>query len=125
MTVFCLAAGGALGAVCRYLLGQYFTRFQKQVPFPISMLLVNIIGSLGLGLFFGLRYQGVLEGAYTDPWYLFAGIGFFGAFTTFSTFSMEAFQLLEQRKYRALFSYTGVSTAGAFLCFILGWWIGG
>ncbi|MFZ4452856.1 fluoride efflux transporter FluC [Salibacterium aidingense] len=125
MTALCLTAGGALGAICRYLLGKWFGRFQSTIPFPIPMLFVNIAGSFGLGLFFGGFYGGIPAEAYTDPWFLFGGVGFFGAFTTFSTFSMEAFHLLEKREYPTLLIYTGLSVGGAFLSFGTGLWIGG
>ncbi|SFL48636.1 fluoride efflux transporter CrcB [Salibacterium qingdaonense] len=125
MTVIGLTIGGGLGAIFRYLAGMFFARFQKGVPFPVSMLLVNVIGSFSLGLLTAFRFEPFGEAAAQDSWFLFAGIGFFGAFTTFSTFSVEAFQLLEQRNYRAFCLYTGLSTAGAFLCFALGWQLGG
>ncbi|SDI16409.1 fluoride efflux transporter CrcB [Alteribacillus bidgolensis] len=115
-----LTIGGASGAICRYLLGKFMTKFQSNISFPIGMVTVNIIGSLGLGLFFGLVYGEIPLGAYEEPLFALFGIGFFGAFTTFSTFSMETIQLLEKRKYKPLIYYVFLSFTGSLIFFIIG-----
>ncbi|WP_246031515.1 fluoride efflux transporter CrcB [Salibacterium salarium] len=130
MTAIYLTIGGAVGAVCRYLLGVFMARFQAKFTIPIGMLTVNIIGSLGLGIFFGAMYGNIPTGLYNDALYVLLGIGFFGAFTTFSTFSMESFHLLEKRQYKPFFIYTGISVVGAIFCFVIGFfvfqsWMGG
>ncbi|TYR79035.1 fluoride efflux transporter CrcB [Priestia megaterium] len=120
MSVFCLALGGALGAVCRYLLGVKITKKFPHPPFPIAMLIVNIIGSLGLGIFYGVYYHEIPKGAYDDLIFLTIGIGFFGAFTTFSTFSIEAVQLLRRRSYKQLVFYISCSVVGTIGLFLIG-----
>ncbi|RSL33058.1 fluoride efflux transporter CrcB [Salibacterium salarium] len=116
-----LTIGGAMGAVFRYVAGMILSRFQSNVTFPIGMLTVNIIGSLGLGIFFGAVYGGIPAADVSDdPLYVMLAFGFFGAFTTFSTFSMESFHLLEKRQFKTLFSYIGLSVTGAVLCFVIG-----
>ncbi|WP_100398125.1 fluoride efflux transporter CrcB [Bacillus sp. FJAT-44742] len=124
MNLFLLSAGGAIGAISRYLLGKVIMKQFPSPPFPLAMLVVNILGSLGLGLFFGIYFGGIPLGAYEDPYFLAIGIGFFGAFTTFSTFSVEAFTLLENRKLKALFIYTSLSVAGSIITFALAYYIG-
>ncbi|SDH92568.1 CrcB protein [Alteribacillus persepolensis] len=120
MTSFFFVAGGAAGAVCRYFAGKWISSLPVKTSFPIGMLAVNVIGSFGLGLFLGSVYGGIPLGAYEDQLYLFVAIGFFGAFTTFSTFSMETIQLLEKKQYVPLFVYVFLSVAGSLSAFLLG-----
>ena len=75
--------GGAIGAIGRYAVGQ----FVEGDRFPLSTFLVNVIGSFVLGLVtFANAGESVL---------LFVGVGVCGAFTTFSTFSVDTIRLLE------------------------------
>lgn len=114
-----LMIGGAFGAVCRYLIGKWIDRTFPETSFPSAMLTVNILGSAGLGLFLALFYGYVPGDAYDDPLFLTAVVGFFGAFTTFSTFSMESFRLIEQKAYKALFLYITLNVIGSFAAFLL------
>ncbi|MFB4165254.1 fluoride efflux transporter CrcB [Alteribacillus sp. JSM 102045] len=120
MIAMYLTIGGAAGAICRYLLGKFMVKFQSHFTFPIGMLTVNISGALGLGLFFGLTYGEIPLGTYEEPSFALIGIGFFGAFTTFSTFSMETIQLLEQHKYKPLVYYILLSLGGSLVFFLIG-----
>jgi len=61
--------------------------------FPFGTLLVNILGSFVIGLLYGLL---LTEQISPNPWRIFIGIGVLGAFTTFSTFSMDTVLLLQQ-----------------------------
>ncbi|MDZ7904120.1 MAG: fluoride efflux transporter CrcB [Rheinheimera sp.] len=61
--------------------------------FPFGTLLVNILGSFAIGLLYGLL---ITEQLAPNPWRIFIGIGILGAFTTFSTFSMDTVLLLQQ-----------------------------
>lgn len=86
-----IAAGGAVGAVLRYLvsIGTYglFGR-----GFPFGTLAVNVLGSLVIGIVYVLLVERVAEAA---AYRALLMIGVLGAFTTFSTFSLETLQLLE------------------------------
>ncbi|GAE30867.1 fluoride efflux transporter CrcB [Halalkalibacter hemicellulosilyticus] len=120
MNLILLAISGALGAISRYLVGLYMMERFPNPPIPIAMLCVNTIGSFGLGFFFSFYFSQLPIGAYEDPYYLFIGIGFFGAFTTFSTYSVEAMQLYKQKKWKELVLYVSFSIFGSILFFLIG-----
>lgn len=92
--VLWVALGGALGAVARYWLSGWISRWTSASPFPWGTLGVNVLGSFALGLLIALGAEGrLLLSPHTRTLW---GLGFLGAFTTFSTFSfetMEAFRL--------------------------------
>ncbi|NJL29597.1 MAG: fluoride efflux transporter CrcB [Thermoanaerobaculia bacterium] len=87
-----VAAGGALGAVARYLASGWVARLSHESPFPYGTLAVNVVGSLLLGFLLGAGS----EGRFLVPPALrvFLGVGLLGAFTTFSTFSFETLEAL-------------------------------
>lgn len=87
-----LVVGGGLGAGARYLVDGAVMRGRKDA-FPLGILVVNVVGSLILGVLTGL-------GAAVAPsWMAILGIGVLGGFTTFSTVSVET-ALLAQRGRR-------------------------
>ncbi|MFT6925560.1 MAG: CrcB protein [Psychromonas sp.] len=87
-----VASGGAFGATLRYLIGMgVISLFGK--GFPFATLSVNIIGSLIMGCIFQLVQQETIA---ASPWWPLVGVGFLGALTTFSTFSMDNLLLLQQ-----------------------------
>ncbi len=85
-----IGLGGFLGAISRYLVAGWVQDLSQSVHFPYGTLAVNIIGSFLLG--FLVRYA-FLYGAFSPETRLLIFIGFLGAFTTFSTFSNETFNL--------------------------------
>ncbi|NMP15384.1 fluoride efflux transporter CrcB [Thalassotalea sp. Y01] len=87
-----VAAGGALGASLRFFISEIVLIWLGK-GFPFATLIVNITGSLIMGVLYGLIEQGVIEVAIYRT---LVGIGFLGAFTTFSTFSLDTVLLLQQ-----------------------------
>ncbi|TMW70473.1 fluoride efflux transporter CrcB [Alteribacter natronophilus] len=125
MEILITAFGGGAGAVSRFMLGAKIQERWPEPPIPVAMMIVNILGSIGLGIFFGAMFEGIPIYEYHNPWFLLLGIGFFGAFTTFSTFSVEAVTLLERRKYKQAGIYIMLSIGGSLAGFIIGiyWFI--
>ncbi|MDO3409023.1 fluoride efflux transporter CrcB [Saccharibacillus sp. CPCC 101409] len=100
-----VAVGGVLGALLRYALG---LAIPHAGGFPLPTLLINWSGCLFLGLFFTLA----LDAERISPaWRLGIGTGFTGAFTTFSTFSVETLELLRQGNTGEALLYAGLSLA--------------
>lgn len=81
-----VAGGGAAGALCRHLISTKCS-LRLGTAFPYGTLLVNVLGSLLMGLLGGCWER---WGLFPVPG-LLIGSGFLGALTTFSTFSMDTF----------------------------------
>ena len=86
-----IAAGGAIGAVMRYLASTGLHSVMGRA-FPYGTLAVNVSGSFAMGLAFVLLLEKMDVGV---EWRMGLTIGLLGAFTTFSTFSIETLNLIE------------------------------
>lgn len=104
-SIFLVGAGGFLGAVARYLLGKYIYRLWKR-DFPLGTFIINVIGSFLLGL---VVFHPFLVRTLSKEISLGIGIGFLGAFTTFSTLEYETLQLLERRNTVTAVIYVALS----------------
>lgn len=85
-----ISIGAILGANLRYLVGLWAAQ-RLGAGFPFGTLLVNVIGCLIIGVFYGLGENRI---TITPELRFFFTIGFLGAFTTFSTFGYETTSLL-------------------------------
>jgi|SRR5690606_32729820 len=97
--------GGFLGANARYLLSLYINqRFQTIIgrPFPLGTAFVNVSGSFLLAIF--LVYVTKRLG-FPDNVKLLMGTGFFGAYTTFSTYANESIELINNGHWLTGLSY--------------------
>ena len=91
MNILAVGFGGALGAVCRYLLGQVIPKLGS--GFPLATFAVNLLGCFAIGLVVGIAGRNTD----IDPrLVLFLQTGICGGFTTFSTFSLESLTLIEE-----------------------------
>ena len=105
MNLLLVVLGGGIGAGSRYLLGGWLNG-QLGNGFPWGTFAVNALGSLMIGLVFGLAQRGSLPPATT----LFLAVGVLGGFTTFSAFSYETMRLLANGNVGASF----LNVAGQF-----------
>ena len=94
-TILLIGSGGFIGTLLRYFISKYFV-FNISQDFPWPTLLINIIGSLLLGMLWGLEERGNF---FSEEIFLMLTIGLCGGFTTFSTFSGESFQLLKNNQF--------------------------
>lgn len=89
--VFAIALGGAVGALLRFWMSTWvYARLGN--GFPYGTLVVNVLGSLIMGVLYVLLVERLSLGVF---WRAVGLIGLVGAFTTFSTFSIETFNLIE------------------------------
>ncbi|MFY8349507.1 fluoride efflux transporter CrcB [Pseudoalteromonas sp. SSM20] len=90
-----VAMGGATGACLRYFISESMIKLLGK-GFPFATLTVNILGSLMLGVLYGLLEKELIV---VNPAKSLIGIGFLGALTTFSTFSLDTLLLLQQGQW--------------------------
>lgn len=103
MTTLQVAAGGAIGAALRFLVGVGMLKVTGP-GFPLGVLSVNILGSFAMGLF--VVFAAKTSNTHLSP---FVMTGILGGFTTFSAFSLEAYTLFERGQTAAAASYVGAS----------------
>ncbi|MEO6945929.1 MAG: fluoride efflux transporter CrcB [Nitrobacter sp.] len=99
--ILAVAAGGSLGSVARYLVAIGFGRLLGS-KFPWGTLFINVSGSFLIGLFVGLF---AIRWDLPQAARIFLTVGIFGGYTTFSTFSVDAFYLIERGETLAASSY--------------------
>ena len=128
MQIFVIALGGAFGAVLRYWMSGFIQSRQNMdsvtMHFPLGVLVVNVIGSLLIGLLFVVIDQRFDNNEVVRGLLL---TGLLGGFTTFSTFSLETVLLLQYGLWaKALLNIIGsliLCIAAAYVGLMLGRWI--
>jgi fluoride exporter len=120
LLVDCLfvGAGGALGTVSRYL----FSLLPIEAPggLPLTTLLINCLGAFVLGTIMALVS---CTGGIDARLLLFLKVGVCGGFTTFSTFSLESAQLLQNNSYPMAIAYVVASVVVCIICIFASQWI--
>ena len=112
MKILLVAAGGAFGAVARYLINISPVGTFLQ-PFPFQTFIINVTGSFLIGfLLVKLEMNEMMK--------LLLLTGFLGAYTTFSTFELETFDLMRGRFLFTAILYVALSFAVGFIGVALG-----
>jgi len=106
--------GGFLGAIARFVICRKLNSPFFAVPY--GTLFVNLLGAFFFGLIVGVPLA--------KPWILFVGMGFMGAFTTFSTLKWECIQLTQKQQMTRFWLYLGLSYTGGILFAFVGYLIG-
>jgi CrcB protein len=111
-----IAVGGALGAIARY---EVALRIQQRVPagFPWGTFIVNTSGCLLMGIIMTVLSERVID---NPQWRYLIPIGFIGAYTTFSTFTFEAFQATSEGAWLIGATYVFGSLAAGYIAL----WVG-
>ena len=116
INIIAIAFGGAIGAVLRYLLGNQISIIFG-TNFPFSILIINVIGSF----FMGMAIESFnLFSITNEPLQKFLTVGILGAFTTFSTFSLDALDLIMKNRISDAFLYISASVLLAIAFLFLG-----
>jgi len=115
MNLLWVAAGGALGAVLRYLVSMQISA-ETGARFPWDTLTVNMVGCLVIGVMWTVTEQKTAS----EGILLFLMVGMIGSFTTFSTYGLEGVQLIQSGKLLAGLSYVLLSNIAGLLLVIVG-----
>jgi CrcB protein len=111
-----IALGGALGAAGRYGVSCFFTQLLGP-DFPYGTIAVNVLGSFMLGLAIGIGAHHIML---SEQFKMFFVIGFLGAFTTFSTFSLNTVTLFERGDLLQASGYVAVSVIVSIAMLMIG-----
>lgn len=110
-----VATGGALGACARYELALMLTT--SPAHFPLSTFVINVSGSLVLGLLLALVIERWRPSEYVRP---FAATGFLGAYTTWSTFMVDTDNLIRTGHAVVAAAYVAASLVAGLLAVYVG-----
>lgn len=119
IVVVAIAVAGGFGAVARLVLDG-MVRARWGSSYPIGTTVINLTGSLLLGLVTGLATSRLLP----DPWPLVLGTGFLGGYTTFSAASLETVRLAQERRFGAAVANGVGLLVGSVALAAFGFWLG-
>lgn len=117
--IVAIALGGAVGAVLRYSVVQTTLRLWG-TGFPVGTLVVNVAGSLAMGL----AVEWLTARGMSDAWRGFLTVGLLGALTTFSTFSLDVALLHARGEMPLAALYVMLSVCLSVGALFLGLWLG-
>ena len=120
MALIYVAAGGAVGAMCRYIIGSFISRFDTS-DFPFPTFAINISCSFLMGVWIGVMAL-MLPGR-TKELHLLLAIGVLGGYTTFSTFSLESYMLIEKGLWAQAVFYMVGSVVLSITALFAGMWL--
>ena len=114
--ILIVGVGSFAGGVLRYILSVGLSKLGRLWAFPIGIMLINILGCFLIGVLYGY----FKSKATTDPVLpLLLMTGVLGSFTTFSTFSFETVQLLQQNEWlKAVLYVVGSVGLGVVACYL-------
>jgi len=108
--------GGFIGSVSRYYSQQIISKsFPSALPY--GTLAVNIVGCFLIGIIYAISEKGNIL---TPEWRVFLATGFCGGFTTFSTFSYESINLINDGEWLNVSLYVAISVVIGFFSTYLG-----
>ncbi|MEP3420536.1 MAG: fluoride efflux transporter CrcB [Erythrobacter sp.] len=117
----CVALGGAMGALARFQLGRLITHTLGSASgFPWATLMINVTGSLAMGVLLGWLARGSQPDQTSETLRLLIGVGLLGGFTTFSAFSAELITLVQRGHILLSFAYGSVSMIAGMTAFLIG-----
>jgi len=104
-SILIAGTGGFIGTVLRFLVSRYFQENTFSL-FPWGTFTVNIVGSLLIGIFYGMSERGNML---SPEIRIFLTVGICGGFTTFSSLTNDAFMLLQEKEWLKVSLYTSLS----------------
>lgn len=116
MRILLLVIFGSAGTLARYAL-QGLVQYRTGPSFPTGTLTVNLVGCFLLG---GVAQFALQHLTIPPDWRIGITIGFFGAFTTFSSFSWETIKMLEDGDWGRAVAYVAVSVVGGLVAVLAG-----
>jgi CrcB protein len=118
MTLLLVGAGGALGSIVRHVINRLIHQRALASTFPLGIFLINVTGSIVIGVIAGLLASGRLHLTFEER--TFVIVGLLGGFTTFSSFSLDTLTLIQTGRTGAAL----VNVLGQVTLSLLGVWAG-
>lgn len=121
--ILLVALGGAFGSTARYLFGAFILSISKWQNFPLSTLTINVLGSFLIGVLHHVFMDYTKNVEMSIDIRLILITGFLGGFTTFSTFSLDALNLIKNGQIGAAASYVILSVILSILAIFFGYYL--